>query len=93
MEQEITCQNCGLQNDYRIENNHHQTAFCNGCGKYIKHLPKSNTDIVIHFGKFKGTALKDFMSKEHVDWLNWAIKKEIKFQPRVLDAIRKHLGI
>jgi len=89
---DISCQKCGLVNDYEIRSGLHQTAYCNGCGSYIKHLPKEDKQLVIYFGKFKGTALKDFLSKDHVSWLNWALNNTSNFKPHEIEKIQKHLS-
>jgi len=91
--QDITCNRCGLINDYEIRlAGIHQTAYCKGCGSYIKHLPKEGKEIVIYFGKFKGTALKDFNTKEHISWLNWALNNTTNFKPAEVEKILKHLS-
>lgn len=91
--QDIICNNCGLINEYQVKQTQlHTTAYCNGCGKYIKHLPKENKDHVIYFGKYKGTPLKDFLTKEHVNWLNWAVNNATTLKPALKEAILKHLG-
>lgn len=90
--QDITCTNCGSINDYYVKKGVHSTAFCNTCDRYIKHLPKENKELVIYFGKFKGTALKDFTSKEHVDWLNWAVSNATHLKPLQIEQINKHLN-
>lgn len=90
--QDITCQKCGLINDYTVRKTElHQTAFCNGCSAYIKHLPKAKIEFTIYFGKFKNTKLKDFTSKEHVEWLKWAVRT-CDLKQDLKDAIIKHLG-
>jgi hypothetical protein len=88
---DIVCQNCGLVNDYKVIETNHLTAYCNGCNRYIKHLPKPNKELVIYFGKYKGTALKDFTSKEHVSWLNWALLNTTNFKASDIELINKHL--
>lgn len=90
--QDIICNKCGSVNDYRVNvTDLHHTAYCNGCDNYIKHLPKPDKEHVIYFGKYKGTALKDFTSKDHVSWLQWAIKS-VDLKPVLKEAILKHLG-
>lgn len=90
---DLICTNCGSVNDYVVNKTDlHHTAYCNGCGRYIKHLPKENKDLVIYFGKFKGTCLKDFKSKDHVSWLNWALNNTTNFKPHEIETITKHLS-
>lgn len=90
--QEIICKNCGSVNDFRIVEGTHQTAYCNGCDRYIKHLPRENKDRVIYFGKYKGTRLVDFTTKDHVSWLKWALNS-VDLKPQLREEIIKHLGL
>lgn len=97
--QDITCNNCGLVNEYEIRQaGPHQSAYCNGCGRYIKHIPKPvSSDTVIQFGKYKGTSLKDFTTPEHVSWLNWLLRsceleRPTYIKQPLIDAITKHLS-
>lgn len=90
---DVTCTKCGSINDYEIRKSElHQTAFCNCCGAYIKHLPREGKDHVIYFGKYKGTLLKDFTTKDHVNWLNWCLNSVETLKPALREAILKHLN-
>lgn len=38
----VVCLKCGTENDFSVRKTaKHNNAYCNGCGKYIKHLPQS----------------------------------------------------
>lgn len=86
----IQCQNCGLVNDFNErQSGPHTSAYCNGCGKYIKHLPKSNNTI-IYFGKYKGRELSSLRDYDEIRYLTWltnagGIKEKLK------QAIDAHL--
>lgn len=89
--EDITCQRCGLANDYEIKQaGPHQSAYCNGCGNYIKHLPQNKPVEIIPFGKYKGRELKSLVSDEEVRYLNW-FSQMPDLKPRIKEAIRKHL--
>lgn len=91
---DINCQKCGLVNDYSIKQaGPHQSAYCNNCGSYIKHLPQENKPIVFYFGKYKGMALHDMTLPEHVSWLNWFLNHATNCNEKMRTAIKKHLGI
>src|ERR1700753_1675412 len=70
--EDITCKRCGLVNDYsQKQAGPHVSAYCNGCGNYIKHLPQNNPVETMPFGKYKGRELKSMVSDEEVRYLNW----------------------
>jgi uncharacterized protein (DUF3820 family) len=90
--QDITCQNCGLINDYRIQQSgQHQTAYCNGCNKYIKHLPQ-NQPLKIHFGKYQGREVNSMVLPDEVKYLGWLLTLE-NLKGNLRAAIMSHLGI
>jgi len=86
---DITCQRCGLINDYseRIAGPH-KSAYCNGCGNYIKHLPK-NKPIKIHFGKYAGRELSTLTEPDDLRYLHWLSGCDIK--PNLKQAILEHI--
>jgi hypothetical protein len=89
--EDITCQRCGLVNDYTPRNaGPHISAYCNGCGNYIKHLPQNNPVELMPFGKYKGRELKTLTSSEEVRYLQWFIQMP-DLKPRIKEAIEKHL--
>lgn len=89
--EEITCTKCGSINDYRIEkksNNH--VAYCLACQAYIKNVPYEEP--ALHFGKYKGTKIKDFTTPDMVSYLNWAYQNT-RLTKRLKLAIENHLGL
>lgn len=57
----LVCYHCGLVDDYHtVESGPHLKAICNGCGSYIKFIPREKkfTDTTpMPFGMHKGKAL------------------------------------
>lgn len=89
MAQDITCNQCGSINDYRIiQKGIHQTAYCNGCDAYIKNIPQGKP-FIMPFGKFKGTLLTDMTSKEQVDYLDWMLRQD--FNNNIKTKVTDHL--
>lgn len=88
---DITCQRCGNVNDYTVKQaGPHQSAYCNGCGNYIKHLPQNNPIETLPFGKYKGRAIKSLTSDEDIRYLQWlANMPDIK--ERLKSAILAHI--
>lgn len=69
---EVTCLNCGSINDYEIILKANQaTAWCNGCGKFIKNVPYKAP--ALYFGKFKGRDIASMLAKDEVEYLQWLI--------------------
>jgi uncharacterized protein (DUF3820 family) len=74
----IICQKCGLINDYAVQQSGpHKTAYCNGCGKYIKHITQGN-DFEIPFGRYKGRMLSSMVSSEEINYLKWLLLQDVK---------------
>lgn len=86
----IECQNCGLVDDYTIQQaGPHQSAYCNGCSKYIKHIPQ-NKPVTIYFGKYKGRELASLKSEDELRYLTW-LTNTGNIKPNLKTAIDKHL--
>jgi hypothetical protein len=69
---DLTCNHCGLINDYRTEKRAmHLAAICNGCDKHIKFLPQEEPRF--HFGKYKGTEIRYCTD---ANYLMWAIENK-----------------
>lgn len=73
---ELTCKNCGLIDSPLVrENPPHFSAFCKGCGKWIKHVSvdRKVNDFTLYFGKFKDrniqSMLQDKQEREYLVWL------------------------
>lgn len=91
MHETITCQRCGLIDDYTIQKSGpHNSAYCNGCGNYIKHLPQNNEIKIVPFGKYKGREIATMRSDEEVRYLQWFVGMP-DLRENVKVAINKHL--
>ncbi len=86
---DITCQTCGLINDYHeVQKNIHVAAYCNGCDSYIKNLPQGKP-FILPFGKFKGVLLSDMVSKDQTDYLHWMLRQS--FNNNIKTKVSEHL--
>lgn len=89
--EDIICQKCGLVNDYETRQaGPHQSAYCNGCGNYIKHLPQNKPVELIPFGKYKGRELKSMVSSEEIRYLQWFVQMP-ELKARIKTAVETHL--
>jgi hypothetical protein len=87
---DITCQRCGLVNDYaERQSGPHTTAYCNGCGNYIKHLQK-NEPIKLYFGKYKDRELSSMTSDEELKYLIW-LSQAPGLKAKLKTAIDNHI--
>ncbi len=85
---EIVCQNCGNIDDFNIvQSGPHNSAYCNGCGKYIKHLPQNNEVKTIPFGKYKGREINSMRSNEEIRYLQWFVQ-----MPDLRDNVKKSIN-
>ena len=90
---DVICNSCGNINDYRtIKKANNLTAYCKGCGSYIKNLPYAEP--ALHFGKYRNTKIKDFTTPQMVNYLHWLKNSEVwfKLSVSIKTAIDKHLG-
>ena len=86
----VICNKCGLINDYRIEikaNNH--TAWCNGCGSYIKNIGYSKP--ALFFGKYAGREIESMTTKDELQYLQWLIRNAKNLSEKIRIAITSHL--
>lgn len=91
---EVTCIRCGLIDDYEVrQSGPHKTAYCNGCGKYIKHLPQENSNLKLYFGKYKDREITSLTGKEEVDYLKWVLERHTTLSDKYRIVISKHLGL
>lgn len=87
MSNPITCKRCGAVDNYRVEQKGpHQTAICNACNKYIKHLPK-DTEPRIYFGKYHGQLISEITDVEYLQWV-W---DNVPLSVKLLDAIDQQI--
>jgi hypothetical protein len=68
---DLKCIHCDLENEYTVtKNGPHVSAFCNGCGSFIKHIPQDKP-LLLPYGKYKGTPLTDMVTVDQVKYLHW----------------------
>lgn len=89
--EEIVCKRCGSLEHIIKELPPHRQAICKHCGNYIKNIQQDNP--VIWFGKYNGLKLSEFNTKDHCDWLRWALEKATVLKEHHKVLIRKHLGL
>lgn len=84
----VTCQHCGLIDDYNIKKSGpHNSAYCNGCGNYIKHLPQNNEIKIVPFGKYRGREIASMTSLDELKYLEWFIG-----MPDLRDNVKKSIS-
>jgi len=89
---DITCQRCGSVNDYReVKTELHNTAYCNGCDAYIKHLPQNNPIVTMPFGKYKGRDISSLLSSEELRYVEWMIHNSTANE-KIKTALKLHLS-
>jgi uncharacterized protein (DUF3820 family) len=67
----IVCKRCDTTNQYRLEKaGPHLKAICNNCNNYIKFVGQDG-EIVMPFGKYKGSVLSKMRSEEEIRYLQW----------------------
>jgi uncharacterized protein (DUF3820 family) len=89
--QKITCKTCGNIDDYHVkQTGPHQTAYCNGCGTYIKHLPNDSKITIMPFGQYKGREIKTLIADSELRYLEWLVMKP-DMKPKLKLAIQEHL--
>lgn len=88
---DVICQHCGNANDFHtIMKSNQNTAWCNGCDRFIKNIPQGNPP-VLFFGKYKGRLIATLKSKEEVDYLIW-LSKQPFCKGTQLTNIQNHLN-
>jgi len=85
----LSCNKCGLVDDYTISDRGvHKTAFCNGCGSYIKNVAYQPP--ALYFGKYSGREIKSLTSDEEVRYLQW-LTIQTWLKPKVKEQVDAHL--
>lgn len=85
---DVICRKCGLVNDFMIkENGSHKTAFCNGCGAYIKHLAYQEPQFF--FGKYKGTKISECDDKGYLEWVLENTRQSERYKTAIQERIEK----
>ena len=85
---EVVCKNCGSINDYHtIMKSGQKTAWCNGCGSYIKNIPQGG-EPVMHFGKYKGTLISEMTDLSYLNWLLENTRQSQLYRYAIQERIR-----
>jgi|GEM_PF-2352903 hypothetical protein len=88
--EDVICQRCGSINDFTISKpSLHYKATCK-CGTYITNLSE-NKPSLLHFGKYKGRAIKSMSTKEEIDYLNWGLSQGI-FKGKLKKDIQERIS-
>ena len=87
----IVCKNCGSINDYTIqEKSNNSCAYCNGCGKFIKNVPKNNTKgLRFYLGKYNQGLISDCADLNYLEWMI----KSVKMKPNYVTAIENQIKL
>lgn len=85
--EKIICTNCGSVDDYEIRVNLHKTAYCNSCGKYIKHI--ATDPPMFYVGKYSQIPISEIKNK---DYLTWALNNMNNLKPRLKEAIQEQIN-
>lgn len=89
----FTCNNCGLIDEPEIrDNGPHQSAYCKGCGKWIKHAPTYKEDYKLWFGKYKGSLISE-VAEDDRDYLRWLYNNATTLKDQHKAAIARLLDI
>lgn len=59
----------------------------------IHFMYKDNETERLHFGKFKGTKVRDMTTPEQVNYLHWILNNDVKVTQSARLEIYKHLGL
>ena len=69
----LFCKKCNSEQEYYdTPNPPHVGAYCGFCDSWIKWLPqqvKHPTNVVLYFGKYKGTIIKDCTDTNYMQWI------------------------
>lgn len=87
---DIICQRCRSVNNYTERKaGPHISAYCNGCGNYIKHLSQDKP-LILYFGKYKGRELSSMSSDDELRYLIW-LAQAPDMKQKLKDAINLHI--
>lgn len=88
---DIICINCGSIDDYTIqEKSNNSCAYCNGCGKFIKNIPKNNTEgLRFYLGKYNQVLISEC---EDLNYLEWMVKT-VTLKPNYKTAIENQINL
>lgn len=82
----LYCKNCDRKVlPYTILKGNNNVARCTNCNTHLGNI--GYAEPALHFGKYKGTLIKDV---EDVDYLQWVLRK-VKISPRLRNAINERI--
>jgi len=80
---QTVCQQCGCVDDfYTVQKSNQLTAWCNGCGGFIKNMPQGKPRFFI--GKYKGQFIHEVTDLGYLKWFKDSIKKQSEGQRKAL---------
>ena len=68
----IHCNNCGITDYQIIEKSGQKTAWCVGCGAWIKNIPFAEP--AYYFGRYAGKLVKDVDDEPYMRWFLQNVK-------------------
>ena len=87
----MLCKHCGDVEAAIRQNGPHLSAYCTKCGSFIKHVPKSDTDFTMPFGKYKGVAASEIVRDDRA-YAMWAVENMDKLSVRYISILRSLLS-
>ena len=88
---DLVCEKCGLMNEFDIITKQTQhTAYCKGCGAYLKNIPQSDmSKIACYWGKkYKGEKIANI---EDHKYLRWCLENMTSLNYKYITAIEMQL--
>ena len=90
----MICKMCSYNGEVEtIINGPHISAYCKGCGVFLKHVPKNilNDDFVLYFGKYKDRTVKSLIegTKEEYNYLVWLRDNAKNLKPNQIEILKK----
>jgi len=79
----MLCKHCGEVEAAIRQNSIHHSAYCTVCGAFIKHVPQSETDFKMPFGKYKGVRASDLVQTD-LNYARWAHQNMDKLSVKYL---------
>jgi uncharacterized protein (DUF3820 family) len=87
----IPCKHCGDVEPAIRPNGPHLSAYCTKCGCFIKHVPQSDTDFTMPFGKYKGVKASEIVRDDR-EYAKWAYFNMDKLPSRYLSILQTLLS-
>ena len=87
----MLCKHCGEVEAAIRQNSIHHSAYCTVCGAFIKHVPQSETDFKMPFGKYKGVNASQVVTEDR-RYAEWARDNMDKLSSRYMDILKSLLS-